>query len=99
EGTDVEWLYETVRQRILQADRSQHDDATVEQRASREHIMEAIQGALEKFGDANTRRRGRLIPGATPADRTEVQTAAQEAQARLDQALQSNLKRYPWQSK
>jgi hypothetical protein len=69
-GTDREALYERVRARVLEADRSQHDREYVEEMASREHIMAAIDGALEKYGDRpESRRRSKLVPGLAAEDR------------------------------
>jgi hypothetical protein len=100
EGTDSEWLYETLRKRVLEADRSQHDDdAYVEHMASREHIMAAIEGALEKYGNASSRRRARVLEGAAahyPAVETE---SGDSARHRLDKALRSVVKVFPWRSK
>jgi len=70
--TDVEALYETVRAAVLSADGSRHSADEIADRASREHIIPAIEGALEKFGDQPTsRRRSRLVPGVAPAPRAE----------------------------
>jgi len=60
---DREALYEIVRARVLAADRSKHDEAYVEHMASREHLLPAIDGALERFGDRPaSSRRSRLVP-------------------------------------
>lgn len=69
EGTDREALFEKIRSRVLTAHRSsQHeDDAYIERMASRDHIMQAIDTALSKFGQSNrTRQRGRSHKGLQP---------------------------------
>lgn len=91
EGTDVEALYETMRARILAADRSKHDDADIEQMASREHIMPAIAGAIQKFGERPVSlRRSRIIKGlAAPQQRPQLSNAEAHCQlsAQFDQIL------------
>ncbi len=65
DGTDVEWLYGTIRARVLAADSTHHAPEEVAARASREHIMPAINGAIEKFGDKPACK-PRLIRGLKP---------------------------------
>ena len=98
EGTDVQWLFETIRKRVLEADRSHHDPAYVEHMASETHIMQAIDGALAKFGNADPRRKARLVEGQAPHYANEAQSEGQ-ANAMLDAALRSFLRFFPWQSK
>lgn len=64
--TDVEALYQVIRERVLAADSSKHDGAHVQAMASRAHIMPAIEQALEKYGRASARRKSRRIEGAAP---------------------------------
>ena len=67
DGTDIEALYEDVRAKVLAADRSKHDDDYIEQMASREHIVRAIEQAIAKFGNpSNPRRKSLQIPGVRP---------------------------------
>lgn len=85
EGTDVEHLYGLLRDAVLSAyaDPMHHDAATVEQRASREHIMPMIESALAKFGDVpRARRKARLIEGAPPHFNGNV-VSVEEAQTLL----------------
>ena len=65
ENVDKEWLYETVRARVLAADCSRHTAAEVESRASREHIMASIDGAIKKFGQQPDRK-PQLYDGIEP---------------------------------
>jgi hypothetical protein len=88
--TNVEALYEVIRTRVLEAeaDRAKHDDAYVDEMASREHIMAAITTALDKFGNAdNPRRKSRLIDGIAPrfkANPISVEEASRELKAVID---------------
>ena len=67
EETDIEVLYSTVRERVLAADRSSHEDAYVEQMASGTHILPSIASAQRKYGDAAAqRRKSRRIEGIEP---------------------------------
>lgn len=69
EGTDVEHLYALIRDAVMKAyaDPARHDAETVEQRASREHIMPAIESALEKYGNIpRARRKARLHDNVAP---------------------------------
>lgn len=92
-GTDFEWLFATVRARVLSADRSKHDDdAYIEHMASREHIIPAIEGALEKYGDPDPRRRAKVIPGLAAEQSGNQEDDAATARARLDEALSSIVK-------
>ena len=65
-ATEVEALYERVRARVLEADSSAHDAAYVEQMASRDHIVPAIEQAVVKFGKPDPRRKSRQVPGVPP---------------------------------
>lgn len=65
DGTDTERLYQILSDRVLSADATRHDLSDVEQRASRQHIMPAIEGALKKFGD-NSAKSARVIEGVKP---------------------------------
>jgi hypothetical protein len=49
-----EKLFDLISDRVLTTDASQHEPDYIEQKASRENIMAAIDGAITKFGD-NTR--------------------------------------------
>jgi hypothetical protein len=75
-NTDTEALYEAVRARVLAADRSAHNDAYIEKMASREHIVPAIEQALEKFGGASPRRKSRKIEGLAPHFSGKPESAA-----------------------
>ena len=89
DGTNIETLYETVRDRVLAADRSNHDDAYVKGMASREHIMQAIQGALQKYGNQPaSRRRARVVKGMAPPA-LQAPLCAAEAHKKLSEALDS----------
>lgn len=75
EGTDVEHLYALIRDAVMKgyADPARHDAETVEQRASREHIIPAIESALEKYGNIpRTRRKARLHDNVAPHFSGEV---------------------------
>ena len=88
EGTDVEALYQAVRKRVLEADRSAHTTAEIEERASREHIMPGIVGALEKFGDEKAlHRKSRLQKGVTPHHAAPAELTVAGAQEALRRAL------------
>jgi len=64
EGTDVESLYETVRAAVFSADGNRHSADEIANRASREHIVPAIEGALQKYGDIPpARRKAQVVPG------------------------------------
>ncbi len=83
ENVDTEQLFEQVRDRVLAADRTQHDEGYVEHMASREHIMSAIEGALPKYGDRPASRRpSRPRSGVAPAA-VQVQLTREDAQQRL----------------
>lgn len=62
---DVEWLFKTVSERVLSADCSHHLQEEVESRASRKHIIPAIESAIEKFGH-QPERKARLIDDIEP---------------------------------
>lgn len=86
-GTDAEALFQSVRQRVLAADRRRHDDAYVEGMASHEHIMEAIEGALKKFGDTpSSRRPSRFLKDVT-GEAAPVELSGSEAHAKLSAIL------------
>ena len=75
EGTDVDHLYALLRDAVMQAyaDPARHDAETVEQRASREHIIPAIESALEKYGNTpRARRKARLHDNVAPHFSGEV---------------------------
>ena len=89
DDTDKEALFKTIRDRVIAADRSQHDDDYVEkQMASRDHIMDAINGALPKFGTKKpiAQRKSIATLGATPHFEGDGLSAA-EASARLQDVL------------
>lgn len=65
DNVNREWLLETVRNRVLAADSTQHDPSYIDIKASREYLMPAIDGALEKFGDA-VKKRSRVTHGVKP---------------------------------
>ena len=79
EATDVEALYELVRGRVLEADSSAHDAAYVEQMASRDHIVPAIEQAIVKFGKPDPRRKSRQIPGVAPHFKTKPRDAGESS--------------------
>jgi hypothetical protein len=66
DGTDIEAVCDVVRARVMAADRTAHDDEYIEKMASREHIIPAIEQALEKYGGASPRRKTRKIEGIRP---------------------------------
>jgi hypothetical protein len=81
--TDREELFDLLGEAVLAADRSGHDDAYVEQMASREHIMPAIDSALKKFGSqATTRKKSKIHRGVRP-HYTSKAISVEEAQRRL----------------
>lgn len=66
-GTDVEALYERIRDVVLAADASRHERRYVDGMASREHIIGAITGAIKKFGNQpSARRKSRRIDHVDP---------------------------------
>jgi hypothetical protein len=84
---DKEALFKTLSKRVLEADRSQHDDAYIEQMASRDHIMPAIDGAIEKYGNRSaSRRRSRLIPDVS-STKHDSSLSREEAHAALSATL------------
>jgi hypothetical protein len=86
--TDVRVLFEIIRERILSADRSAHTQEYVELMANEHHIMPAIAGALEKYGDDSTpRRKSRVIEGGNPLP-PRVFLPAAEAHRALTSALE-----------
>ncbi len=65
--TDVEALYERIRDAVLAADASRHDRPYIERMAGREHIIGAIEGAMKKFGDQpSARRKSRRVDHVEP---------------------------------
>lgn len=77
DGTDIEALYERIRETVLTADRTGHDNAYVDHMASREHIVAAIEGAITKFGEGgNARRKAKRVDGVPPYYPTESVPAA-----------------------
>lgn len=58
---EKERLFALVRDRVLKADRTHHEPEYVEQMASHDHIMDAINGAIAKFGNSANSRRSRLM--------------------------------------
>ena len=77
EGTDVETLLSTIKQRVLTADASKHSTGEIEARASRDHIMSAITSALHKYGNAaSQRRKARRLVGLTPGAQAGYQDVA-----------------------
>ncbi|MBK7001819.1 MAG: hypothetical protein IPH35_18130 [Rhodoferax sp.] len=67
EGTDVEYLFSIIQKRVLAADASKHSKTDIDERASRKHIMSAIESGLRKYGDAaSQRRKTRRLLGLTP---------------------------------
>lgn len=92
DDTNVEALYEVIRARILATDRSQHDDVYVDQMADRKHIMDAIDGALKKYGDRPaSRHRSRVVAGVVAPAATPPLSSI-EASQRLSDALDCILK-------
>ncbi len=87
DGTDPEKLFEFVSKRVMEADRSQHDDDYIALMASRDHIMVAIEGALVKYGDVTiSRRRSRLTSDTSPLERPSS-LSPDEAYKALSEAL------------
>ena len=87
DDVDKEWLYETVRSRVLSADSSQHESDYINLKASRESISPAIESAMKKFGDAPARR-SRVIHGQKPHFVRKTTTVA-VAQQRIKQILKN----------
>ena len=82
DGTDVEHLYRLIRGAVLNADAHLHDPATVADRASREHIMPAIESALRKFGDQPaSRRKASVVYGVPPHFKSNPMTVEEALQA------------------
>lgn len=90
DDTDKEALFGIMSARVLAADRSRHDDGYVEiTMAGREHLMQAIEGALQKYGDrSSSRRRSRLVTGVIPPV-PKTSLSSTEAHQRLSNALDS----------
>ena len=85
EGTDTDALFDIVSTRVRSADASRHTRAEVEDRASRGHIMPAIESALRKFGaEPATRRKTKLYAG-TPPHFNSQQISVAEARQQLDE--------------
>ena len=89
ENVDVEQLYERVRDRILSADSSHHTLEEIESRASREHIIPAIEGAIEKFGHQPVRKPRLImgIPAHFPAKPVSISKAEKCLSNYLDSAF------------
>jgi hypothetical protein len=85
DNVDVEWLYKTVSNAVLVADASRHESGYIDHMASREHIMPAIEGALEKYGH-QINRVARLVKGV-PAHFSSKPVSLLEAQGRLSRYL------------
>jgi hypothetical protein len=87
EGTDIENLCSIIQRQVLAADASKHSNTDVADRASREHIISAINSGLRKYGDtASQRRKTRRLVGLTP----EIQNGYQDIatiQASIDALL------------
>lgn len=83
DNVDIEWLLEKVRERVLAADCSHHTQEEVESRASREHIIQAIEGAIDKFGHQPTKA-VRVISGVKPHYTTKT-VSKRQSQKKLDQ--------------
>ena len=88
EDTEINILYETVRDRVLAADSSQHDSVYVEQMASREHVVPAIEGALKKFGAAYRPRKTKLHKDLTSHYKANP-ISVEEAQKQLEAQVAS----------
>ena len=87
EGTDIEKLFMIIQARALAADRSKHDDAHVEQMASRQHIIPAIEQALVKFAKpGDPRRKSRKLAGVRPFFSAKPLAAA-DASALLERVI------------
>ncbi len=86
---DREYLKTNLRNAILKADRSNHDDAYVEEMSGDAHLDNAIQSAIEKFsGPDRARRKPRIIEGIRPhfaAKPKTVDKAAESLAAELKQ--------------
>lgn len=92
DNVDPEKLFQIVRDQVLSADRSQHDNAYVEQMASRDHIMPAIDGALEKYGKRPaSRRRSRIVKGV-PKPVARAAIPGTEAKKQLSGVLDQIIK-------
>ncbi len=88
-GTDVEALYERIRDVVLTADASRHDPAYIERMAGREHIVGAIEGAIKKFGhQPSARRKSRRIDHVDPYY-PSVSTNTSDAVEALDAAFEA----------
>lgn len=91
DNLDIDGLVDTIQGRVLAADRSAHDDAYVENVASREEIVRAIAGAIAKFGSRPASRRpSRFHPELSPPVE-EAELGPEEARNRLDELLSSAL--------
>ncbi|MBL8420706.1 MAG: hypothetical protein JNK92_08725 [Dechloromonas sp.] len=85
DNVDTEWLLETVRNRVLEADSTQHEATYIDIKASREYLMSAIDGAIEKYGDA-AKKRSRVTRGVPPHFRRSHTTVA-SARKRVSKIL------------
>ena len=88
DGTDVQVLHSTIKQRVLAADASKHSSNEVADRASDAQIGSAIASALRKYGNvASQRRKSRRIEGLAPhfkGDFQDVATIQRSLDAILD---------------
>lgn len=84
-NVNKEWLLETVRSRVLAADSTQHEPSYIDIKASREYLMPAIDGALQKYGDV-VQKRSRVTHGVSPHFRRSHTTVA-SARQRVSQIL------------
>ncbi len=87
QDTDAEALFLSIQLRVIKADSSNHSRGDVEARSSRDHIMSAINTALNKYGDAvGQRRKSRRLVGLTPDAHEGYQEIAM-IQASIDAIL------------
>lgn len=82
DGTDVEALYNIVRNRVESADASRHPPGYAAEVASRAHIVSAIESALRKYGTSRATR-AKLHEGMAPHFEAEV-ISLEEAKSRLE---------------
>ena len=69
---DHDWLIETVRERILSADSSNHEQQYVDEKAGDRFLDAAIDGAIRKFGHKVV---ARILPGQPPHHQTKRESA------------------------
>lgn len=91
DNTDIKVLGALLRDCVLTANRSNHSNTEIKQRASDEHIVPLIKSAINKFGDSTLqRRKTRRIEGIQPHFYGEYQGVAEiqkSLRAILDQAF------------